>query len=225
MKTVTVYLVRHGKTWFNTFNRMQGWSDSPLTEDGIADAKRAGQVLRNITFTHAYSSDTMRAQNTAKTILEANLNSAVPLTVTPFFREQFYGYYEGQDSAESWYAVGAPHGAPSLKAIIDQYGVDASKDFMHDADPFGAAEDAITYWTRLQKGFKLLRADNQNGDNVLLVTHGTTIRSIVDKFGKTDGFKVTDSPKNGSISRIALTDEGIKVLSFNQLKLEPGLLK
>ncbi len=45
MKTVTVYLVRHGQTWFNRFNKMQGWSDSPLTDQGIADAKRAGDLL------------------------------------------------------------------------------------------------------------------------------------------------------------------------------------
>ena len=219
MKTVTVYLVRHGQTWFNRFNKMQGWSDSPLTDKGIADAKRAGELLSHITFTHAYSSDTMRASNTAREILAKNLNSNVELTITPFFREQFYGYYEGEDSPKTWYAVGAPHDAPSFKEIIAKYGVDASKDFCHEADPFGAAEDALTYWNRLQKGFKLLRADNQHGDNVLLVSHGTTIRSIVDKFGKNDGFQVTDSPRNGSISKIALTNEGVKVLSYNQLEL------
>ncbi|WP_390406212.1 histidine phosphatase family protein [Lacticaseibacillus jixiensis] len=219
MKTVTVYLVRHGQTWFNRFNRMQGWSDSPLTEQGMADAQRVGGVLSHITFTHAYSSDTMRASNTAREILAQNLNSNVELTITPFFREQFYGYYEGEDSGKTWYAVGAPHDAPSFKAIISKYGVDASKDFTHEADPFGAAEDALTYWNRLQKGFKLLRMQNQNGDNVLLVSHGTTIRSIVDKFGKQDGFVVTEAPKNGSISKIQLTDEGIKVLSYNQLEL------
>ncbi len=219
MKTVTVYLVRHGQTWFNRFNKMQGWSDSPLTEQGIADAERTGAMLRHITFTHAYASDTMRATNTAKTILSKNLNSNVELTITPFFREQFYGYYEGEDSPKTWYAVGAPHGAPTYKEIVAKYGVDASKDFTHDADPFGAAEDALTYWNRLQKGFKLLRQQNRHGDNVLLVSHGTTIRSIVDKFGKQDGFTVLESPLNGSISKIALTDEGVKVLSYNQTEL------
>lgn len=69
MKTVTVYLVRHGQTWFNVFGKMQGWSDSPLTDKGIADAHRAAAMLSHITFTHAYCSDTMRARNTAETIL------------------------------------------------------------------------------------------------------------------------------------------------------------
>lgn len=217
MKTVTVYLVRHGQTWLNKYNKMQGWCDSPLTEAGLADGRRAGEALSHITFTHAYSSDTTRAMNTANLILAQNFNTSVQLTSSPLFREQFYGYFEGEDSPKAWYAVGMPHGVRTFKALIEQYGVDASKDFMHEADPFHDAEDALTYWTRLQQGFKMLRQDNQNGDNVLLVTHGTTIRSIVDKFGKQDGFIVTDSPRNGSISKIALTDEGIKVLSFNEL--------
>lgn len=216
MKTVTVYLVRHGQTWFNVFGKMQGWSDSPLTDKGIADAHRAAAMLSHITFTHAYCSDTMRARNTAETILAKNFNTNVQLTVTKYFREQFYGSFEGLDSLATWYAVGGKHGVHSFKEIITKFGVDASKDFMHDADPFGAAEDALTYWNRLQKGFKQLRADNRDGDNVLLVSHGTTIRSIVDKFGKEDGFSALESPINGGVTKIALTDTGIKVLSYNQ---------
>lgn len=42
----TVYFVRHGQTMFNYFQRMQGWSDSPLTAKGIQDAKKAGQHLK-----------------------------------------------------------------------------------------------------------------------------------------------------------------------------------
>ncbi|KRM72212.1 histidine phosphatase family protein [Lacticaseibacillus brantae] len=220
MTPITVYLVRHGQTWFNRYNKMQGWSDSPLTKSGIADAKRTGQLLKHITFLHAYSSDTTRAMNTAKMILDANFNTHVPLTVTANFREQFYGYYEGEDSPKAWYAVGQPHGARTFSQIIEKFGVDASKNFMHEADPFHEAEDALTYWNRLQKGFKQLRAEVEPGANVLLVSHGTTIRSIVDKFGKDDGFVVTESPANGSISKIQLTDSGIKVLSYNQKNTE-----
>ena len=37
-----VYLVRHGKTVFNTIGRLQGWSDSPLTDEGRAAAAALG---------------------------------------------------------------------------------------------------------------------------------------------------------------------------------------
>ncbi len=219
MEPITVYLVRHGQTLFNRYNRMQGWSDSPLTDKGIEDAKRTGRALAHMEFTHAYCSDTMRAQNTIRYILEANLyTKSTPLTVTPNFREQCYGYFEGDDSARTWYVIGMPNGGHrTYSALIAAKGVDASKDIMHAQDPFHDAEDARTYWTRLMHGFAELRRDNPNGGRVLMVSHGTTIRSIVDKFGKNDGFVVTESPKNGSISKIELNDTGIKVLSYNQM--------
>lgn len=219
MEPITVYLVRHGQTLLNRYNRMQGWCDSPLTDQGIADAKQAGAALARIEFARAYCSDTMRAQNTAKYILAANhYRKSTELTVTPNFREECYGSFEGEDSAHAWYQVGMPNGGHrTFSAIIAALGVDASKDLMHQTDPFHDAEDARTYWTRLMHGFAELRRDNQHGGKVLMVSHGTTIRSIVDKFGKQDGFVVTESPKNGSVSKIELNDMGIKVLSYNQL--------
>lgn len=42
----TIYLMRHGQTLFNVQKRIQGWSDSPLTEVGIEQAKQAGNYLR-----------------------------------------------------------------------------------------------------------------------------------------------------------------------------------
>ncbi|KRL85851.1 histidine phosphatase family protein [Lacticaseibacillus pantheris] len=218
MEPVTVYLVRHGQTYLNKYNRMQGWCDSPLTDKGEADADRAGKYLREIHFQRAYCSDTMRARNTAKHILAANLYPGTHLHLTENFREQCYGYFEGDDSARTWYVIGMPHGGlRTFHEIIKEHGMDASKDFMAAADPFGDAEDARTYWTRLMHGFKELRDDNPDGGDVLMVSHGTTIRSIVDKFGRQDGYDVSVSPKNGSVSKIQLTDDGIKVLSYNQV--------
>ena len=36
---ITIYFARHGKTLLNTFDRVQGWVDSPLTEYGIRVAR------------------------------------------------------------------------------------------------------------------------------------------------------------------------------------------
>nr|WP_272945953.1 phosphoglycerate mutase family protein [Lacticaseibacillus paracasei] len=47
---------------------MQGWSDSPLTASGKSDAHNAGIYLRDTQFQAVYSSDTMRAIKTAKTL-------------------------------------------------------------------------------------------------------------------------------------------------------------
>ena len=42
---MTIFLVRHGETEWNRARRYQGWSDSPLTERGIAQAEAIGRRL------------------------------------------------------------------------------------------------------------------------------------------------------------------------------------
>ena len=92
-----LHLVRHGQTYFNRYNRLQGWSNSPLTESGVADAVKAGERLKGLTFAAAYCSDTTRAQQTAEKILDINEAAGNPrpaLVTDMHFRDQFYGYYE-----------------------------------------------------------------------------------------------------------------------------------
>ena len=66
--------MRHGETLFNVQKRTQGWSDSPLTEKGIADAKAASQFMRefcqknDLVFDHFYSSTQERASDTLELV-------------------------------------------------------------------------------------------------------------------------------------------------------------
>ena len=120
-----LHLVRHGQTYFNRYNRLQGWSNSPLTESGVADAVKAGERLKGLTFAAAYCSDTTRAQQTAEKILDINEAAGNPrpaLVTDMHFREQFYGYYEGLDMAMAWYAAGAPHGVKTYNQIVEKFG-------------------------------------------------------------------------------------------------------
>lgn len=106
-----LHLVRHGQTFFNRYNRLQGWSNSPLTDAGLADADKAAAKLRDIEFAAAYCSDTTRAQVTAQRILDANeaAGHVRPSLVSDMhFREQFYGYFEGQDMSVAGTAAGGP---------------------------------------------------------------------------------------------------------------------
>ncbi|WP_331715913.1 phosphoglycerate mutase family protein [Tessaracoccus coleopterorum] len=70
-RTVTVYLVRHGQTWMNYTGRVQGWSDSPLTEQGITVAAQVGRNLAAEIggFDAAYCADTVRHYQTATGML------------------------------------------------------------------------------------------------------------------------------------------------------------
>jgi broad specificity phosphatase PhoE len=50
-----IYITRHGETEWNTEGRLQGWSDSPLTEKGRRDAILLGNRLQDISFSAIYT--------------------------------------------------------------------------------------------------------------------------------------------------------------------------
>jgi len=66
-----VYLVRHGETQWNAERRIQGQSDSALTENGERQAWQVAERARALGITHIISSDLGRTRRTAEIIAEA----------------------------------------------------------------------------------------------------------------------------------------------------------
>ena len=66
-----VYLVRHGETQWNAERRIQGQSDSPLTEKGVQQAWQVAERARTLGITHVITSDLGRTQQTARIIADA----------------------------------------------------------------------------------------------------------------------------------------------------------
>lgn len=218
MTDFNLYIVRHGQTYFNIFNKLQGWSNSPLTQKGIDGAKQTADRLKSIPFKAAYCSDTNRAEKTAQIIISQNEKQTFQKPIVkPFFREHFYGYYEGLDSDQTWFQAGAPHGLPSFKAIVQKYDMNTAKDYLKAADPFKMAENADEYWQRLNQGLDLIvnNPELNDGDNVLLISHGNTLLSLVERYS--DGeFDLTKRPANGSITKLEFKNNQFKVVSYNQ---------
>lgn len=65
-----VYLIRHGETEWNAARKIQGQTDSNLTEIGINQARQAGKRLKNMGITHIIASDLGRTRQTAKLLSE-----------------------------------------------------------------------------------------------------------------------------------------------------------
>lgn len=65
-----VYLVRHGETQWNAERRIQGQSDSPLTEKGEQQAWQVGERAKALGITHIIASDLGRTRQTAGIIAE-----------------------------------------------------------------------------------------------------------------------------------------------------------
>ncbi|MDO4913945.1 MAG: histidine phosphatase family protein, partial [Bifidobacteriaceae bacterium] len=189
------------------------------------NAKDAGQLLSSHAFAAAYCSDTTRAQQTAQIILEMNktARNQIPELISDMhFREQCYGYFEGRDMTESWWAVGAPHGAKSYNEIVEKFGLAATRDFMHEADPFHDAESDEQYWKRVEDGFTIIANNSQlhDGDEVLQISHGNTLLSLMHKFGGND-LDLSERPANGSVTQILFDTEqpfsqALTVVDYNR---------
>lgn len=213
-----IYIVRHGQTYINKYDKMQGWSDTPLTETGIEDAKKAGNILKNIPFDIALSSDLKRASDTCDYIIEKNVNRDELQHITsPFFREQFYGYFEAMNSDEAWRMIGGPHGYPRRQDLLMHVDINTIKDYIKESDPFHDAENAEEYWERVDQGLDLIN-QLDGAENILLVTHGFTIRSLVSRFGK-GKYPLVPGPANGSITIMNMTDNDISISAYNKLEL------
>lgn len=64
-----LYVVRHGQSASNKSGVRNGQTDVPLTSEGYKDAEKTGQKLKNIKLDEIYSSDLIRAIETAKTAI------------------------------------------------------------------------------------------------------------------------------------------------------------
>lgn len=83
-----------GESEYNVNKITQGHSESPLTDQGIAQAKRVANRLKDIEFDKIYCSDLYRAKQTADEIIE--YHSLTPIEYTKEIREMYFGKFEGK---------------------------------------------------------------------------------------------------------------------------------
>lgn len=88
---MTIYLVRHGETDWNARRIVQGVTDIPLNETGLAQAAAARELMKDVPIDIIYSSPLVRAYRTAEIINEYH---GVPIVTEPRIRERNYGIYE-----------------------------------------------------------------------------------------------------------------------------------
>ena len=103
-RTAVLTIVRHGQTEANNKQVIQGWTDTPLNDFGMKQAKAAGQALKDVKFHQAYSSDLKRANKTCQIILEENQNSVISaenIKQDKLLREKKFGVLEGGDRQDN----------------------------------------------------------------------------------------------------------------------------
>ncbi len=96
-------LIRHGESTWNLENRFTGWTDVPLTETGISQAKEAGRLLsaEGFDFDVAYTSVLKRATHTLWHCLDAMDRTWLPVVHAWRLNERHYGALQGLNKAET----------------------------------------------------------------------------------------------------------------------------
>ncbi|MBI5523315.1 MAG: 2,3-diphosphoglycerate-dependent phosphoglycerate mutase [Desulfarculus sp.] len=109
----TLVLIRHGQSAWNLENRFTGWTDVDLSEQGRAEAAKAGLLLREEghAFDLALASVLKRAIRTLWLVLEELDQMWLPQQVSWRLNERHYGALQGLDKAET----AARHGAEQVR--------------------------------------------------------------------------------------------------------------
>lgn len=96
-------LIRHGQSTWNKENRFTGWTDVPLSEQGVEEAKKAGKLLKEegFRFKMAYTSYLSRAIKTLWLVLEEMDQMYIPVLKSWRLNEKHYGILQGLNKAET----------------------------------------------------------------------------------------------------------------------------
>lgn len=213
---VNLYIIRHGETYLNRYKKMQGWADSPLTEEGRVIAIEAGKKLASVLFDQVYSSDSGRTVETAEVILRENEHNQNPvINKKKAFRELFFGSFEGEYSDVVWRAITTEFGYETVNELFNNHRLEEVMNAIKKADPFHHAESYQELWQRVEKGLnEIISSCQKEEENILLVTHGVTIRTMINQFS--DEFGPETEIKNSSVSILEYSRNVFKVVSFNQ---------
>lgn len=170
-----IYVARHGETEWNVKGLIQGHSDSNLTKNGIKQAKNLGKELKSIKFEAAYSSDLLRAKRTAEIV---TLERKLAVVTQKSLRERDFGELEGTKRE-------------NLKILREL----KRKNLPYESIGVEADEKIVA------RAITLLReiAIAYTGKNVLVVSHGGLLRSLLIHLG----FATDDQLPPGSVGNTA----------------------
>lgn len=203
-KTTALYIIRHGKTMFNTIGRTQGWSDTPLTAEGEKTIHQLGIGLQEIPFKEAYSSDSGRAIQTAKIILREHINgAAIPYATDSRIREWCFGSLDGGYDGELWGVVPRILAFKNYDDMMNnRISYEDLANAIIEADTADWAESYDTIRERVWNGFEDIahRIEKKGGGNGLVVSHGLTISfllSLIDPI-----YPMQINLENGSVTKL-----------------------
>jgi 2,3-bisphosphoglycerate-dependent phosphoglycerate mutase len=153
----TILLARHGESDWNRAKRWQGFADRPLTDVGRRQAEELADRLAETELDAIYSSDLLRARETAETVARRR---KMKVRTTPDLREVDVGSWSGLTRAE----------------VEARFPVAYAR-WLEGGEGWDDGETYEQLGTRVVSAIRQIAADHDGG-RVLVVAHGGTIRAV-----------------------------------------------
>jgi 2,3-bisphosphoglycerate-dependent phosphoglycerate mutase len=185
-------LIRHGESTWNLENRFTGWTDVPLTETGIVQAKQSGRLLKDAGFDFdlAYTSVLRRAIWTLWYCLDEMERTWLPVVKHWRLNERHYGALQGLNKADMAKQYG------DEQVLIWRRSYDTPPPALEAGDPRGQRQDpryaaldandiplteclkdtvarVLPFWN------ESIAPAIKSGQRVLIAAHGNSIRALV----------------------------------------------
>ena len=185
-------LLRHGESIWNKENRFTGWTDVDLSEKGIEEAKKAGQLLKQqgLTFDIAYTSVLKRGIRTLWIVLDEMDLMWIPVYRHWRLNERHYGALQGYYKSEMAKKLGEEQvliwrrsydvPPPALKTSDPRY--PGNDPIYKDLDPKDipiteclkdTVERFLPYW------HEIIAPVVKSGKKVIISAHGNSLRALV----------------------------------------------
>ncbi len=190
--TYKIVLLRHGESTWNKENRFTGWTDVDLSEQGIKEAKNAGQILKDekYTFDIAFTSVLKRAIRTLWIVLDGMDLMWIPVERSWRLNERHYGALQGLNKAETAKKFGEEQvhiwrrsydtQPPALEESDDRYpGKDPRYKGLSETElPLteclkDTVNRFVPYWE------KSITPIVKTGQRVIITAHGNSLRALV----------------------------------------------
>jgi len=188
----TIVLLRHGESAWNRENWFIGWSDVDRSESGLAEAQRAGLILKDSGFIvdEAHSSVLKRAIRTLWIVLDVMDSLWIPVQRSWRLNERHYGALQGLNKEESARTMGEEQvhlwrrsydvPPPALTRDDPRFAGNDRRYCGLQSDQIPLTEslkDTISrmlpYWQ------KVILPSIKSGKRILIAAHGNSLRGLV----------------------------------------------
>ena len=196
--TATLILVRHGETRLNREGRVQGVSDAPLTETGVAQARAIAAALAPDAPFRLYASPLARAAQTARHLADLH---AAPLTTLADLREADVGELDG---------LTMPQVRERFPAFMRRWAEDAGPATMPGGESL--ADVRHRAWPAVRQ-----LAARHPGETTVAVTHNFVIQSVLSAALRVPLDNARRIRQDlGCITRLQFAPDRVTLLSSNE---------